>query len=72
MTIKAILSGLPTIQQYDVLMRADVVFADRCGRYYSGPVGPITESMLRPKESEREKKKEAQAPSGTLETPTTT
>jgi len=36
MTIGLLIKGLPTIQQYDILMRADVILAGHTGRYFGG------------------------------------
>mgnify|MGYP001597717214 CR=1 FL=1 len=46
LSIRGIISGLPTLDQYTVLQRADVMFRSKCGRYYGGSITPSNWALL--------------------------
>lgn len=51
MTLRDILQDRPTLDQYAILERADRLFADRCGRYYGGPITGSERDILDPPKS---------------------
>jgi hypothetical protein len=46
-TLRDMLRGRPTLQQYTILQRADVLLRERCGRYYSGVLSDAECAILK-------------------------
>lgn len=47
-TITTLLRGLGTLDQYAVMQTADRLLAERCGRYYGGPLADVEVVSLLP------------------------
>lgn len=52
-TIQTLLTSSGTLDQYEILQRADVRFAGAAGRYYAGPLSPEDVEYLTPKKPVR-------------------
>lgn len=52
-TIKELLRGQTTIEQYRILERADIRFAPTVGRFYSGPLTDEDVEFLCPSKQEQ-------------------